>query len=266
MRRPIITLTTDFGPSSSYVAQMKGAVLQILDDVELVDVTHAIPPQQILAGAVTLADAYRYFPRGSIHVAVVDPGVGTARAIVLADIDGHYFVAPDNGLLSLVAQRTTPTRLVRLESDQYWRRPVSQTFHGRDVMAPVAAHLAAGVEFERFGVPLPSLQDLDIEPPAVTRDGAEGRVLLVDAFGNAITNLGPDSLPDDVAAFTVWIEDQTPCLVPRVATYAEQPSGTAVLLVGSNQRLELAVVDGNAAQRLAVVAGNRIRLQWSSEA
>jgi S-adenosylmethionine hydrolase len=262
MPRSVITLTTDFGPSSPYVAQMKGVILAIHGDVELVDLTHAIPPQRILAGAAALIDVYRHFPLGSIHVAVVDPGVGSERLIVLAEIDGHFFVAPDNGLLGLVSRRTPPTRIVRVEACEFWHQPVSPTFHGRDIMAPVAAHLALGIEFERFGPQQPGLRTLDV-PDAVTgANSADVTVLAVDSFGNLLTNLEQGVIPSEITQVSLQIDGQRQLVVPVVTVYAERPCDSPVLLVGSAGRLELAIVDGNAAKQLGAGQGSHIRFRW----
>jgi S-adenosylmethionine hydrolase len=262
MPRSVITLTTDFGPSSPYVAQMKGVILAIHGEVELIDVTHAIPPQQILAGAVTLLDVYHCFPPGTIHIAVVDPGVGSNRAIALAEIDCHFFVAPDNGLLGLVAGRTTPTRIVHLEASEFWRQPISPTFHGRDIMAPVAAHLARGVDFERFGVSQKVVCQLSSLDAVVTTDSAQGTVLAVDSFGNLTTNLDRDMLPRSVSELTLRIDSQAEVIVPFVATYADRPADQLVALVGSSRRIEIAVVNGNAGEQLGADTGTQIRFQW----
>ena len=262
MPRSVITLTTDFGPSSPYVAQIKGVILAICGEVELIDITHAIPPQQILAGAVALLDVYHYFSPGTIHIAVVDPGVGSNRAIALAEIDGHFFVAPDNGLLGLVARRTTPARIVHLEASEFWRHPVSPTFHGRDIMAPVAAHLARGVNFEKFGVSQRVVRSLGLIDAVVTTDSAQGTVLAVDSFGNLTTNLERDMLPRSVSELTLWVGGQTRATVPFVATYADQPADQLVALVGSGGRIEIAVVNGNASKRLGAGTAAEICFQW----
>lgn len=260
--RSIITLTTDFGPSSPYVAQMKGVILGIHPSVDLVDITHTVPPQQILAAAVILADSFRHFPTGSIHVAVVDPGVGTKRGIVLAKSDGHFFVAPDNGLLGLVARRWPPESIVRLEASKFWNSNISSTFHGRDIMAPVAAHLARGVEFEQFGAHQSDLHPLDYPDPIVGERSIQGMVLTVDAFGNVVTNVTAELLPGVVSEFSVQIDGQPPRSLPRVETYAQRERNALILLIGSNRRLEIAMVDGNAAKQLDVRLGGRINLEW----
>src|SRR5262245_29081327 len=198
MSRAIITLTTDFGAGSSYVAQMKAAILSLERDVLLVDITHGIPPQQILEGAVVLADTCPHFPTGTIHIAVVDPGVGTERSIIAARIDSQTYIAPDNGLLTLVTRHKPATHIVRLNRSEYWRPVVSRTFHGRDVMAPVAAHLARGVSLEKFGDPCGKIVTLDDVDPVVGPAQVQGRCLVVDSFGNLITNIHRHMLPEDL--------------------------------------------------------------------
>ncbi len=262
MPRSVITLTTDFGPSSPYVAQMKGVILAIHGDIELIDITHTIPPQQILAGAVALDDVYHHFPPGTIHVAVVDPGVGSNRAMVLAEIDGHFFVAPDNGLLGLVAHRTPPSRIVRLEAHEFWSHPISPTFHGRDIMAPVAAHFARGIEFSQFGTSQEVVKTLGSLDAVVTTDTAAGTVLVVDAFGNLTTNLDRGMMPEAVGELTLRLDGQRGQVVPFVTTYADRPDNQVVALVGSSGRIEIAVVNGNASRLLDAGPGSKISLKW----
>ncbi len=262
MPRPVITLTTDFGPSSAYVAQMKGVVLGILDDARLIDVCHSVPPQQILAGGVILHDAFRHFPTGSIHVAVVDPGVGSRRKIVLAEIAGHYFVAPDNGLLSIVAGPSSATRVVYVERPEFWHHPVSPTFHGRDIMAPVAAHLARGVAFGRFGPAANGLQPASVPAAGVSAAGATLHVIQVDTFGNLVTNLQGDQLPPNCRAATIRVAEKQSLTASISKTYADAPEGQPVILVGSSGRVELAVVNGNAAQVFDATLGTAIDARW----
>src|SRR5438477_6068578 len=194
MLRPIITLTTDFGAESPYVAQMKGVILSICRDVELVDISHAIGAQNVREGAVVLADVTPRFPAGTIHLAVVDPGVGTARRIVYADFSQQQYVAPDNGLLSVVGGSGPPGRFFAIENPKYWLAEPSQTFHGRDIMAPVAAHLARGIAPEKLGPPLDELVMLDWPQPRKSGRRLIGEVLYVDSFGNLITNLCHDEV------------------------------------------------------------------------
>src|SRR5687768_15648786 len=187
--RPLITLTTDFGNGSPYVAQVKGAILSVGREVDLVDITHGVAPQNVREGAVVLADATPRFPAGTIHVAVVDPGVGTKRRLVYAEISQQRYLAPDNGLLTLLARRWPPTRILSLENRRYWAPQPSSTFHGRDILAPVAAHLACGIDPADLGPPTDSLLLLDVPDPIRAPGSVCGEVQYVDSFGNLITNI-----------------------------------------------------------------------------
>ncbi|MBN1588759.1 MAG: SAM-dependent chlorinase/fluorinase [Pirellulales bacterium] len=258
----IITLTTDFGTDSPYVAAMKGTILSIAPTATIVDITHAIPPQDVREGAVVLENIAHRFPDGTIHVVVVDPGVGTERAIVYAKIGGHHFIAPDNGVLSRVAKRTAPVEVIRLENTEYWLDKVSSTFHGRDIMAPVAAHLSLGIEPSRFGPPHGELGQLEW-PNAVRRqDRVEGVVLKVDSFGNLITNITADMLvgqPTDGRACVICSIYETWGIYQ---TYGDQPRGTLIALIGSDGCIELSIVGESAAERLGIQVGVPVIVAW----
>jgi S-adenosyl-L-methionine hydrolase (adenosine-forming) len=258
MSRPLITLTTDFGASSPYVAQMKGVILSICREVELVDISHAVGPQNIREGAVVLADVTPRFPPGTLHVAVIDPGVGTSRRIVYAEIGEQRYIAPDNGLLSLLARHEPARLIIALENRALWVPQLSQTFHGRDIMAPVAAHLARGVEPLELGSRREALVMLDWPQPQKLGGGIAGEVLFVDSFGNLITNISrgdlevlgnPDSLTVDCGG------QQIQGLVP---TYAAAMTGEIVALFDSQSRLEIAKVGGNAARELHIEAAEPV--------
>ena len=258
----ILTLTTDFGVGSPYVAAMKGVILSIHPAATIVDITHDIRPQDIRHGAVVLGDVAEEFPAGTIHVAVVDPGVGTGRAIVFARIGRHRYVAPDNGLLSSLARRTPPSQVIRVENRDYFRHPVSFTFHGRDIMAPVAAHLSLGLDPERLGPPLERLVELQWPEVRIRPDRIVGMVLEIDSFGNLITNITDEMLADRPT-------DNRACVICNIYetwgvfhAYAEQPQGTLIALVGSSGRLELSVVGDNAAARLGVQIGEPVTVAW----
>lgn len=256
MSRSIITLTTDFGTDSPYVAQMKGVILSLQAEATIVDITHAIPPQQIAPGALALRAATPHFPPGSIHVAVVDPGVGTARKIVYAEIGGRHYIAPDNGLLSLLAEREGVGQLRSVTNRALWRPEVSATFHGRDIMAPVAAHLSRGLDPAQVGEELDDLQPLDWPRPAIGDKEIAGQVAAVDAFGNLITNIEAAELATlsrEPAALEVELANRR--IVGLVSTYGEQANGALVALIGSSGALEVAVVGGSAATRLGGSVG-----------
>ncbi len=258
----IITLTTDFGTGSPYVAAMKGAILSTNPDVTLVDVTHDVPAQDVRHAAMVLDSVCPRFPRNSIHVAVVDPGVGTERAIVYARIEGRHYVAPDNGLLSRLTERHRPEQVIRLAEPEFWLPEVSNTFHGRDIMAPVAAHLARGLPPERLGPPQNDL--VAIQWLRVHRGDRriEGAVEQIDSYGNLITNVTVEMLEGRPT-------DERVCIICNIyetfgiyRTYAEHPPGTLVAIIGSTGQLELAVVGDNAASRLGIEIGMPVIVAW----
>ncbi len=192
--QPIITLTTDFGLAGPYVAAMKGVILSINPDVRLIDITHSISPQNVRQAAMVLAAASPWFPDGMIHLAVIDPGVGTARRIVYAEIGRQRYVCPDNGLLGRLTLNAPPSRVVSVENPALWLPNVSATFHGRDIMAPVAAKLSLGVDPSELGPQLGSLVPLDLPTPAILEHEIVGEVIWIDDFGNLISNITVDML------------------------------------------------------------------------
>jgi S-adenosyl-L-methionine hydrolase (adenosine-forming) len=249
--RPIITLFTDFGTSDGYVGEMKGVMLSRTPDAHLVDVTHDIPPQDVESGRLALARVWRRFPQGTVHLAVVDPGVGSERRAIAVASDGRHLVGPDNGLLSPALLAGT-ARVVTL--------PVpggaSATFHGRDVFAPAAADLARGAPLEALG---PEIVDPVIrrtpEPRRMPDGGLLGEVIAIDRFGNAITNLVGRR------AACVEVEDAR---LPVHRTYAEVPSGSPLALVGSTGLVEIAVRDGSAAVLLGLRRGTAVVMRLES--
>ena len=186
---PIITLLTDFGTRDAYAASMKGVILSIAPDARIIDITHEVPPQDIVEGAWTLASAYRWFPAGTVHVAVVDPGVGSARRAIAARAGAWTFVAPDNGVLAWALDGAGDVRAVELADTRWFQPGVSSTFHGRDIFAPVAAHLASGVALDELGPRVDDLVALPVASPHVTPERITCEVVHVVLFGNAITNL-----------------------------------------------------------------------------
>ncbi len=258
----IITLTTDFGTGSPYVAAIKGVILSINPDATLVDLSHDIRPQDIRQGALVLADVSWLFPNGTIHVAVIDPGVGTGRPIVYAHIGSQHYVSPDNGLLSELIGKHAPSRIIRLENPRFWRTPVSSTFHGRDIMAPVAAHLSLGLNPADLGSEVALVKSLDLPKPRVRPGRIDGVVLEVDSFGNLITNITANLLEG-------YPTDERVCIVCGIyetwgilSAYAQQHAGMFIALVGSTNRLELAVVDDNASRRLGLHPGAPVTVAW----
>src|SRR5213593_1532664 len=189
MARPVIALVSDFGSRDHYAGAMKGVALAICPDLTLVDITHDLPPHDVLGGALELAACYRYFPAGTIFLVVVDPGVGSTRRGIAAEAGDYKFVAPDNGVLTAVLDEHPPKRVVELTERRYARPTVSRTFEGRDRFAPAAAWLAKGIELTALGRPAGSIQRLEIPHPDVAADAVHGEVLRVDRFGNLVTNI-----------------------------------------------------------------------------
>lgn len=254
MARPVIALLTDFGTRDHYAGTMKGVALGVCPDAVLVDITHEIAPHDVLGGALELAAAFKYFPPGTIFLVVVDPGVGAQRRALAAEAGGYQFVAPDNGVLTLVLEAAPPSRVVEVTERRYARPTVSRTFEGRDRFAPAAAWLATGIELAELGPPLASWQSLEVPTPAVAEDGVEGQVLRVDRFGNLITNVDRRTF-DRFAAGGVEIVAGGHGVEKVVATYAEADEGAVCALFGSTEHLEIAVNGGSAAERLGLARG-----------
>ena len=259
MTRPIITLTTDFGLSDHFVGVMKGVILGIEPAAQVIDISHGVQPFQIADGAFTIAQAYGYFPKKTIHVVVVDPGVGSARRPLLAEIAGQYFIAPDNGVLSMVFAREKP-KVRHITTERYFLHPVSRTFHGRDVFSPVAAHLAAGVRPAQFGQRIDDYLRATFGTPAQTGPHAwTGTILKADHFGNLVTNFHIDQFPSvRTRAFALKAGLQ---VIARLAlTFSECAPGQLFAIVGSSGFLEVAVSEGSAAVTSGCGAGSPVEL------
>ena len=258
----IITLTTDFGRGSPYAGAMKGVILSINPAATLVDVTHNVPPQDVAHGALVLEEATPWFPDDTIHVAVVDPGVGTHRAILYARIGTQHYIAPDNGLLSRLMGRTRPALVVRLAEPEFWLKTVSATFHGRDIMAPVAARLSLGLDPRRLGPEVGQFTLLEWPEARWVNEKIRGQVIEIDSFGNLVTNIPADMLagrPTDTRACIVFGIYET---FGIYGAYAEQTQGLLVGVVGSSGRVELAIVGDSAAVRLGVAVGAPVVIAW----
>jgi len=250
----IITLTTDFGVGSGYVAEMKGRLLHARSPVTIVDIAHDIPAHDIPAASWLVAQACPAFPSGTLHIIVVDPGVGTHRRIVWVRAGGQEYLAPDNGVLSRVLA-TTPAVAIRELTVPH---DASTTFHGRDVFAPAAAALIDGATPESLGASATGLTMFPIPTPQETSAGIEGEVVYVDPFGNLLTNLPAELLPRLVASGRLIVGGRDVTRVVR--TYGEAAPGTAVALVGSQGVIEAAVVQGRADEALAAGVGTTVRL------
>ncbi|GAB4542158.1 MAG: SAM-dependent chlorinase/fluorinase [Pleurocapsa sp.] len=259
MTHNIITLLTDFGWQDVYVGVMKGAIARINSQLQVIDLTHDIPPQDIAAARFCLSNAYPYFPPQTVHVAVVDPGVGSKRRGVAIQFSGGFIVCPDNGLCSGILETTSVIAAVELNNPQYWRSPnPSHTFHGRDIFAPVGAHLATGVPLAELGdaiapeslirLPLPELQIKDTE--------IAGCIQYIDRFGNSISNIRGDRLEGE--SWLVTVADKT---IRLATTYSDVAPGEVLALVGSHGWLEVAVNSGNAAQQLSLQVGSELKIK-----
>jgi S-adenosylmethionine hydrolase len=262
--RPIVTFLSDFGERDQYVAAMKGVVLDRCREATLVDMTHEVPPGDVLRGALILAGSSCWFPAGAIHVAVVDPGVGTDRAALLIESADRFYIGPDNGLLSLAAG--SASRIHRLDADEFFVHPVSSTFHGRDVFASVAGHLAAGRKPAELGTAIGGYHRIEL--PAVERaaDSVAGEILYADAFGNLVTNIGAGDLAALGADPIVDIAGGRRVRLCRA--YADARSGALVALIGSTALLEIAVTNGSAQAALVDAAspGTRVRVTRAAHA
>lgn len=260
MARPIIALLTDFGTRDHYAGTMKGVALGICPEAACVDITHEIPPHDILAGALELAASYKYFPSGTVFLAVVDPGVGSARRPLAAEAGAFRFVAPDNGVLTLVFREAPPRRVVELTERRYARPTVSRTFEGRDRFAPAAAWLARGIELSALGRPLTSWQQLAVPEPVVGDTGIVAEVLRVDRFGNLVTNVDRRTFERVAEGGAIEIVAGTQAVHKVVATYADAPAGSVCALFGSSEHLEVAINGDSAADRLALARGARVTI------
>ncbi len=257
-RKPIITLITDFGTNDHFVGTMKGVIYNINPYVEIVDITHQVAAYDIFDGAFALAQSYRFFPPDTIHLVVVDPGVGTSRRPLLARSLAYKFVAPDNGVLSLVYEREENVEVRHITSDHYFLNPVSSTFQGRDIFAPVVGWLSKGVESDKFGEPISDfIQFSSPKPKRVGDNFIKGVVLKVDKFGNILTNLRPEDLPqlfaENPPPFKIIINQHE---ITRLnLAYSMGKPGELFAIVGSSGYLEICTNRGSAAKVLNVNRG-----------
>ncbi len=260
MASPIITLLTDFGLQDGYVASMKGVILTICPQAAIIDITHEIPPQNIRSAAFVLHTVLSSFPRGTIHVVVVDPGVGTERKGIAIQSPGCTLVGPDNGVFSWALRNGSALEARSLENAQFQRASVSATFHGRDIFAPAAAHLASGVAFELLGPPCSPLV-AEWSAPSLEAETLRGEVIHIDRFGNAITNITAEDLQrfaGEAVALCVHARDLS--VGPLSRTYGDRQPGSVLALIGSSDHLELAVNRGHCARSLDLKPGDSIRV------
>ncbi len=261
--RPIITLTTDFGLNDHFVGTIKGVILDIAPEAEIVDICHSVQAFDVLDGALTIAQAYAYFPTGTVHLVVVDPGVGTARRPILATTDRHHFVAPDNGVLSLVYGREQRVHVRQVTAEHYYLQPVSNTFHGRDIFAPVTAYLAKGVDPAKFGEEVDDFVRFNApKPKPADGNTLRGVVLKVDRFGNLVTNITPQDAPllfqPQRPAFKILVGKRE--ITEIRMNYAQGTPGEVFGILGSMGYLEIAANRGSAAQAIGAGKGSDVNV------
>jgi S-adenosylmethionine hydrolase len=236
----VITLTTDFGLDDGFVGSVKGVIISINPTTLVVDISHNISPQDILHGAFVLYQSFSYFPKGSIHLAIVDPGVGSRRKPVVIETDGYIFVGPDNGIFSLVLKKEKPKRIIALTNKHYFLKNISNTFHGRDIFAPVAAHLALGESLTNFGEEIEEIEITEWGIPVTKGDKLEGMVLHIDRFGNLITNISTEDIFSFSGKGPVQIKLGERRVKGLSSSYSEVQRGEPVALIGSINLLEIA--------------------------
>ena len=262
--RPIITLTTDFGTNDHFVGAVKGVILDIVPEAAIVDISHAVQAFDVLDGAIAISQTYSLFPTGTVHMVVVDPGVGTTRRPIIASSDGYHFVAPDNGVLSMVYAKEERIHVRHVTSDHYFRQPVSNTFHARDVFAPVAAYLAKMVDSHKFGEEIQDYVKFAApKPKSAGENKLRAVVLKVDRFGNLITNITPDDAPalfSGKTAFKLVVGSKE---ITEIRTaYAEGAPGEVFAILGSMGYLEISANRAPAAQITGAGKGAEVNVQF----
>jgi len=257
--KPLITLLTDFGSRDTYVGIMKGVIAKITPDAQVIDLCHEVTPQNVREAAWLLGVSFGYFPEGTVHVAVVDPGVGSKRRALAVRAAGHVFVLPDNGLISYVWRQHEMDLAVSLENEKYFLQPVSATFHGRDIFAPVAAHVAKGVPLTELGPEIKNLDLFDPRRPVIATYSSgtvlEGEIVHVDRFGNLVTNFEQELLPR-VPNLRIRVGRRV--INGLTATYSQAHTGELIALIGSFGQLEISVVNGDAARKLKASVGDPV--------
>jgi hypothetical protein len=261
----VLSITTDFGNTNGFVGVMKGVIYGIAPDVKIVDISQLISPQNVLEGAYAMWRAVPFFPPGSVHVGVIDPGVGTQRRPIGAHLGNQYFIAPDNGLLTpliLDAERKGEiVEFVHLDNPKYWLPKVSNTFHGRDIFAPTGAHLAAGVPLSEMGSPISDPVRLDMPRPEKTENGWRAHVTIIDVFGNLTTDL-PAEVLEGRCDVLIRVHGQE--IDGIIESYGHRDIGGLVAVVDSEDYIEISVVNGNAARTLDASVGDVVEVQYKT--
>jgi S-adenosylmethionine hydrolase len=264
MSCPIITLTTDFGSRDPYVAEMKAVILSIYPNARIVDISHEIEKFNIRAGAFVLASASPYFPKGSIHVAVVDPSVGTKRRGLLVQTRNGFYIGPDSGVLALSANRQGTEHIYEITNPKFMMPKISSTFHGRDVFAPAAAHLASGIKPTEFGKELDKMISPNFARTIKRKDRLAGEVLYIDSFGNIMTNIAKEDIESIDIGENVSIKlGNFKTKLKLCKTYVEARKNRPLALIGSHSFLEISVNQGNASRTFKIRNGDRVTLYRS---
>jgi S-adenosyl-L-methionine hydrolase (adenosine-forming) len=254
----IVTLTTDFGQAGSYAGAVKGVLLGINPQIKIVDITHEISPFNILEGALLLNSFYQFFPRGTIHLVVVDPGVGGKRKGILIRTDNYFFVGPDNGIFSFIYDQEKIREIINLTNSEYFLGKPSSTFHARDIFAPVSAYLSLGVKLGEFGRATQDCHKFRLPLPVQTKDQIKGQVIFIDRFGNLITNISSDLIR---GRKKVKISIKNKKINHLCQYYEEEKEGKLLALFGSSNFLEIAVNQGNAQRLLKAKTGDKVKIE-----
>ncbi len=261
----ILTITTDFGNQNGFVGTMKGVIWGIAPDVNIADISHEIPAQDIRTGSIALWRAAAYFPAGSVHVAVIDPGVGTKRRAIAAKLGDQFFVMPDNGLITPMLDDAEAAGLevyiVDLDKPEYWLRRVYTTFHGRDIFAPVGAHLAAGVPLEKLGTIITDPVRMPLPKPVRTEQGIEGSIVVIDVFGNCSSNIRVSEVPD-LRKASLSIAGQV--INGVLPSYGHAKIGDLVAVTDSEGFIEVAVVNSSAAKTYGIKLDDKVRISFDA--
>ncbi len=259
----IITFLSDFGTKSSYPAQMKAVALKI-SNAKLVDITHNITPHNLIEGAFVLKNSTPFFPSGTVHVAVVDPGVGTKRKGIVITTKTQILVGPDNGLLIPAARNLGDFKVYEISNTDLLLDNISNTFHGRDIFTPIAAHIINGVFFEKIGPVIDNYVDLDFKKPKKVMDNIVGEVIYIDDFGNIITNIKYEDIKN-IAQQKTKIQASISAkklVIPFLKSYGHARKGEPLSTIGSSNHLEISINQGNAAERYSVKAGDEIKIKF----
>jgi S-adenosyl-L-methionine hydrolase (adenosine-forming) len=259
MKRKVIALMTDFGYKDGFVGTMKGVILTINPNVELIDLTHTISSHNTLEASIVLRTSYHFYPKGTIFLVVIDPGVGSTRRSILVETEKYFFIGPDNGALSFALENEKIKKIVELTNKKYFLQDVSNTFHGRDIFAPVAAQLSKGVPISKFGEPTKEYKKFTILSPRIHRHGVSGKVIYTDHFGNLVTNIS-GGMVQKLALRKMVIKIKDYKIEKLSSSYAASAPGQILAIVGSNDCLEIAVNQGNASQIMKAKEGTEIEI------